>query len=90
MDNNGVPVIYNEGWSKIHKGEVSLSPYATWDVQLVPRLTDPLDNVQGSVASVPFKEGTIWMEVNGHGTFVTQGSISASALDKYYGSYVMD
>ncbi len=87
VDSQGVPVTYNQVWNKLNKGEVSLSPYATWEVQLVPRHSTVHDNVLASMAQP--QEGTsVWLEVNGQGSYVTPGAISTSDMKKYYGSFI--
>ena len=88
MDSQDVPDIRNEVWNKLSNGDVSLSPYATWEVQLLPKHRGKNQDMYARLALPTNNEESIWMELNGYGSFVAPNAIRADELEKYHWSCV--
>jgi hypothetical protein len=83
-----MPQTHNEVWGKLSKGTVSLSPYATWEVQLVPK--DPTDEDAFLRLTLPVDEDRAsWLELNGYASYVTPNAIRVADLKKYYGQNML-
>lgn len=71
---------------KLAKGDGFLSPYALWEVQLVPNSKNYDYSRLISIVDSTESDGPIWMEVNGEGSYVTPGKIKSSVLQGFYSS----
>ena len=81
------PEDHNAVYEKLSKGDISLSPYATWDVQLIQKHRedeDALARLRGFQ-----NKSSIWVELNGHGTYVTPNAITVENLELYYGAHII-
>jgi hypothetical protein len=81
---DGVPQTRNRVWSKLSNGEASLSPYATWEVQLVHKQ----GNFSQPLLSQDQTSG-MWLELNGQGSYITPNYISIDKLQRFYGPYMI-
>ncbi|MEW9824903.1 MAG: hypothetical protein AB2992_07200 (plasmid) [Candidatus Symbiodolus clandestinus] len=78
-DAHGEPVQKNSVYDKIKSGDLMLSPYAMWEIQII-----------NATNKIHFRELTIYkdkvnLELVGHGSYVTRGTnISDTDIENYY------
>jgi hypothetical protein len=90
-DQDGMPETRSQVWSKLSSGETSLSPYATWEVQLLHKhgnFSHPLlsQAPKSDESSTPQDQiSSIWLELNGQGSYVTANAIPVADLRRFYG-----